>query len=545
MSEAMIKSSALMALGTLISRVTGFIRNILIVALLGTSLLGDTYNVGNTMPNIIYNLILGGALTAVFLPQIVRAAKDPDGGSLFISKLATLVMSILVALTAVAMIAAPFFLTLYAPSFDGREAQVTLLFIWFCLPQILFYGLYALLGQIANAKGSFGPMMWSPILNNLVVIALFSYFLLTFDEITLGTITDQNVAIIGLGTTLGIAVQALALVPVVKGLKVGIKANFKFRGAGLGKSITLGSWTLLYALITQIGFAITVNLGTRTTKEAATLANDSSLLTSGLGFTPYQNAYLIFLLPHSIFAISIATAILPDLARKVQMSNLEGIRSDLVHSLRLLGVVLVPAMIFFALFGRNLGSAIFFGIPVEDARFIGKLLSAFALAGIPLALNMIFTRSLNAFENTRYQVVANTVINLIAISLSFLAYSILEIQWKTFGMAIAFSISYFIGVFVTYRGLRRFLQHLPHRLYLLLYLKLALISSALFAVAIVLQQLASKMDFVQINQGWGNTLYLVLVLALVTPLYLLIAKRLGVKEVGEVVSLFTRGKVAP
>jgi len=545
MSESLIKSSALMAAGTLISRITGFIRNILIVALLGTSLLGDSYNVGNTMPNILYNLILGGALTAVFLPQIVRAAKDPAGESLFISRLVTLVMSILVILTVIAMITAPVFLALYAPSFDGREARVTLLFIWFCLPQILFYGLYALLGQIANAKGSFGPMMWSPILNNLVVITLFGYFIFIFDDISLNTIGDGDVAIIGLGTTLGIAIQALALIPVVKRLKVGIKANFKFRGVGLGKSISLGGWTLLYAFITQIGFAITVNLGTRITKEAAVLANDSSLLASGLGFTPYQNAYLIFLLPHSIFAISIATAILPNLARKVQVSDLEGVRSELIHSLRLLGVVLVPAMIFFALFGQNLSSAIFFGIPVEDARFIGKLLSAFALAGIPLSLNMIFTRSLNAFENTKFQVFANAVINLVAIGLSLLAYSILEIQWKAFGMAISFSLSYLVGVFITYFGLRKYLHLLPHRLYLALYLKLALISSMLFVVAIALQQVASRIGLVQINPGWGNTLYLVLVLALVTPLYLLIAKKLGVKEVDEVVTVFTRGKVAP
>ena len=534
-----------MAAGTLISRITGFIRNILIVALLGTSLLGDSYNVGNTMPNILYNLILGGALTAVFLPQIVRAAKDSAGESLFISRLVTLVMSILVILTVIAMIAAPVFLALYAPSFDGREARVTLLFIWFCLPQILFYGLYALLGQIANAKGSFGPMMWSPILNNLVVITLFGYFIFIFDDISLNTISDGDVAIIGLGTTLGIAIQALALIPVVKGLKVGIKANFKFRGVGLGKSISLGGWTLLYAFITQIGFAITVNLGTRITKEAAVLANDSSLLASGLGFTPYQNAYLIFLLPHSIFAISIATAILPNLARKVQVSDLEGVRSELIHSLRLLGVVLVPAMIFFALFGQNLSSAIFFGIPLEDARFIGKLLSAFALAGIPLSLNMIFTRSLNAFENTKFQVFANAVINLVAIGLSLLAYSILEIQWKTFGMAISFSFSYLVGVSITYFGLRKYLQLLPHRLYLSLYLKLALISSMLFVVAFALQQVASRIGLVQINPGWGNTLYLVLVLTLVTPLYLLIAKKLGVKEVDEVVTVFTRGKVAP
>ncbi|MFZ9910423.1 MAG: hypothetical protein ACO3EX_06840, partial [Candidatus Nanopelagicaceae bacterium] len=144
-----------------------------------------------------------------------------------------------------------------------------------------------------------------------------------------------------------------------------------------------------------------------------------------------------------------------------------------------------------------------------------------------------------------FQVVANFVINLVAIVLSLLAYLTLEIQWKTFGMALAFSISYLIGVFVTYLGLRRYLHHLTHRLYLLLYLKLALISSLLFAAAILLQQVALRMGVVEINQGWGNTLYLTLVLAFVTPLYLFIAKKMGVKEVGEVVTVITRGKVAP
>ena len=161
-----------MALGTIFSRITGLVRNLMIVAVLGTGILGDTYNVGNTTPNIIYNLLIGGSLTAVFVPQIVRAFRDPDGGLGFISKLATMVSVGLLGITALAMLATPLLVELYAPSFEGRARNLTIAFTLYCLPQVFFYGLYGIWGQITNAKERFGPMMWSPIANNLVVIEI-------------------------------------------------------------------------------------------------------------------------------------------------------------------------------------------------------------------------------------------------------------------------------------------------------------------------------------------------------------------------------------
>ncbi|MGA1669800.1 MAG: murein biosynthesis integral membrane protein MurJ, partial [Candidatus Nanopelagicaceae bacterium] len=289
MSDGLIKSTLVMALGTLFSRITGFIRNVVIVALLGTALLGDAYNVGNTMPNIVYNLIIGGALTAVFLPQIVRALKDEDGGSAFISKLVTLVVTTLLLITTIAIILAPLLIKIYAPTFDGREAEITLIFMLFCLPQILFYGLFALLGQIANSRGSFAPMMWAPIVNNFVVITIFTIFLLQNSNLRAETITDGQVQTLAFATTLGIIAQSLVLIPVIRKFHIGITMDFKWRGFGLRKSIRLAGWTLIYALITQVGFLITVNLTTRISKEASLLG-----IEEGLGLTPYQNAYLIF-----------------------------------------------------------------------------------------------------------------------------------------------------------------------------------------------------------------------------------------------------------
>lgn len=531
MMADLLRPSLLMALGTMLSRITGFIRNLIIVALLGTALLGDSYNVANTMPNIVYNLIIGGALTAVFLPQIVRALKDSDGGRAFISKLFTLALVTLLLITTVAMVIAPLLLDLYAPTFEGREREVTLIFMYFCLPQILFYGLFAILGQIANSRDSFAPMMWAPILNNVVVIAIFSFFLLRFPGLDLSKITDGQVRSLAIATTLGIVAQALILIPVIKRIGIGFGLDFKWRGFGLGKSIRLAGWTFIFALITQVGFLITVNLTTRISKEASLLG-----IEAGLGLTPYQNAYLIFLLPHSIFAISVATAVLPSLSRNVQDGAIEEVRNSMAKAIRLVGIVAIPATFFFLFFGEMIGQTIFFGISEKDAAFIGRVLSIFALALLPLALNTIFFRTLNAFENTKSQAFVNLIINAIASLIAFTAYLVLPIESKTLGIAAGFTASYLLGQFITYRMLKTYIEHLEHRPYLILYLKLAVISATILGFFAIIAGLLPS----GVESNVGNTLYLLLVLLGTSVLYGAIAARMGVTEVSEVMKIVGR-----
>ncbi|MEY3374620.1 MAG: hypothetical protein RIT18_1251 [Actinomycetota bacterium] len=227
------------------------------------------------------------------------------------------------------MVLAPLFISLYAPSFTGRSRDVTVAFALYCLPQILFYGLFGVLGQVANAKEKFGPMMWAPIANNLVVIALFTYFLTVVDEISLQTITDTQVMTLGLGTTLGIALQALILIPTLK--STGLKLRFRtdWRGVGLDKALRLASWMFLFVLISQLGFLITVNLATR-----AGVAAEAAGVAYGVGYTPYVNAYLILLLPHSIVTISIVTALLPRLSSFVIDKKIDELKSALATALR-------------------------------------------------------------------------------------------------------------------------------------------------------------------------------------------------------------------
>ena len=522
----LIRSSSLMGLGTIISRGTGLIRNLLLVAALGTGILGDAYNVANTTPNIIYNLLIGGALSAVFVPQIVRSFRDSDGGSVYVSRLVSLLATVLLLVTVLAMVIAPLLISIYAPAFDGRSRDVSIAFALYCLPQILFYGLFGVLGQVANAKERFGPMMWAPIANNLVVIVLFSYFLSVTDEISLQTISDQQIRLLGIGTTLGIALQALILLPTIKATGLKLRFRFDWRGVGLDKSIRLAGWMFVFVFISQLGFLITVNLATR-----AAVAADAAGVSYGVGYTPYANAYLILLLPHSIVTISIVTALLPKLSELVIDKKIEQVKERLSTALRLIGIVTVPAAIFFLLFGERVAEAIFFGITEQDAIYIGRVLSAMALGLIPLSINLVLIRGLNAFENTKYQVISNLIINVVAVGISFAAFFTMQARAVTVGLGIAFTASYWIGIIFTYLLLRKFVGGLPLRSLFLFYLKLIIAAVAsVFIAAFVAQSLELE----------GNILDLLGVLVGTALLYLLVARVMRVNEVSQSIKVILR-----
>ena len=517
-----------MAVGTLLSRITGLVRNLLLVAILGTAVLGDTYNVGNTMPNIIYNLIVGGALTAVFVPQIVRQSRAADGGSAYISRLFTFVSSLLLILTVLAILLAPIFVSFYAPTFSGKSYELTLAFMRYCLPQIFFMGVFALLGQIANARSIFGPMMWAPILNNVVAISIFASFLSS--DLTFEGITNEQVRWLGLGTTLGVLVQALVLIPVLRRAKISLRPRFDWRGSGLGHSIRLAGWTVLFVLISQIGYLITVNLATRASVKA--LAEGISY---GVGYTPYSNAYLILLLPHSIVTISVVTAILPKLSSFVIDNDLAKLREQLIKAIKLVGVVTVPSAALFLAFGSLISDVLFFGISSNDARYIGYVLAAFALATIPLSINLIAIRGLNAFENTRAQVRANLIINGVAIVLSLMGFFILPTRWITMGLAAAFTISYWVGSIVTFLLLEKESGVIEKRGFIRTYGRLAVASCVVIAPMYFMVQAINIASI-----PGGNSALLFIVLAISFSGFLVVAKALKVDEINDVMQLIFR-----
>lgn len=522
----LIRSSSVMGLGTIISRATGLIRNLLLVAALGTGLLGDAFNVANTTPNIIYNLLIGGALSAVFVPLIVQSFRQEDGGSAFISRLLSLIASALLFITIAAMLLAPLLVSLYAPTFSGRSRDVTLAFALYCLPQILFYGLYGILGQVANAKEKFGPMMWAPIANNLLVIVLFSYFISVTDEISLETISDSQIALLGLGSTIGIALQAMILIPTLR--KSGLKLSFRrdWRGVGLDKTLKLASWAFIFVLISQLGFLITVNLATR----AAVLAQEQGI-DYGVGYTPYANAYLVMLLPHSIVTISIVTALLPGLSKLAFDKKLSEVRDQLSKALRLAAILTIPASLLFFFFAEEIASAIFFGISEQSAEYIGRVLAAMSLGLIPLSINLVLIRGLNAFENTKYQVISNLVINLVALTISIWAFLNLDVADITVGLGAALAISYWVGIVCTYYLLRKYSGPLNIVSLLLFHSKIAMIA---FFSCLAISNLQSRLDLE------GNLFSLLIVLLSTFALYLALGRVLKVSEISQVLKVLLR-----
>jgi putative peptidoglycan lipid II flippase len=442
----LFRASGIMAIGTILSRITGFFRAILAVAVLGTALLADSYNVANTMPNILYNLLVGGALTAIFVPQLIRSFSDEDGGNGFASRLVTTISGILLLLVLIGVIFAPALVRLYAPEFTTsgfeKEFEIAVAFTRYCLPQIFFLGLFTMLGQVANARGSFAPLMWAPIANNLVVIAIFAGVLIMQQNISVENITDGQIQLLGWGTTLGIVVQALILIPVVR--RSGIRLRPIFGVAGLGKSFSLAGWTLVYVLISQLGYLITVNVAT-----SAAVRSAQAGIATGVGFTPFTSAYYIMLLPYSIVTISIVTALLPHLSKLAIEKNTLEVKKQLIRAIRMCGVVTVPSSVAFLLFGSLMTEVLYFGISLEDSRYIGYVLSALSLGLVAFSINLILIRGFNAFEDTRTQVISILIINIISSALSYLFLATLRNELVTIGLGLAFAISYIFGLFVT------------------------------------------------------------------------------------------------
>ena len=451
-NNELFRASGIMAIGTILSRITGFIRALLAVAVLGTALLADTFNVANTMPNILYNLLVGGALTAIFVPQLVRSFSDEDGGEGFASRLVTTISMILLVLVAVGVLFAPALVRLYAPEFSTpgfeTEQAIAVAFTRYCLPQIFFLGLFTMLGQVANARGSFAPLMWAPIANNLVVIVVFAGMLVVQRSLSLDTITDAQVQILGWGTTLGVVVQALILIPVVK--RSGIHLRLMLGVKGLGKSFGLAGWTLVYVLISQLGYLVTVNVAT-----SAAVRSARAGITTGVGFTPFTSAYYIMLLPYSIVTISIVTALLPHLSKLAIQKDVEEVRKQLIRAIRMVGVVTVPSAVALLLFGPLMTQALYLGIPLEDARYIGYVLSALSLGLVAFSINLILIRGFNAFEDTKTQVVSIFIINVVSVALSYVFLAVLDSNWVTVGLGVAFSVSYIVGLFITVALLKR------------------------------------------------------------------------------------------
>ncbi|MBT2408400.1 murein biosynthesis integral membrane protein MurJ [Streptomyces sp. ISL-87] len=448
---SVLRSGVLMAAGSIVSRATGFVRSAVVVAALGTGLLGDSYAVSNTVPNILYMLLIGGALNAVFVPELVRAAKEhEDGGAAYTDRLLTACTAALVVLTAVAVLAAPLIVSTYT-DYDGAQASTTVALARYCLPQILFYGLFTLLGQVLNARGRFGAMMWTPVLNNLVIIGVFGLFLHLSHDATDG-LTAAETRLLGLGTTAGIVIQALALIPSLRAARFRWRPRFDWRGKGLSRPLRNAGWLVMLVFTNQIGYWVVTRLSTTTGQRAVEAG-----LAGGAGYTAYSNAYQLWIVPQGIITVSLVTALMPRMSSAATDGDLAAVRRDISYALRSSAALVVPAAaVFAALAPWVMGGVFEYGrTRAADIEVMAGMLMAFAPGLIAFSGQYVLSRGFYALSDTRTPFFLNLVIAALNAALSAAAYLLLPPRWAVTGMAGAYSVALFAGLAVTAYTLAR------------------------------------------------------------------------------------------
>lgn len=400
-TRALLAPSAVMATGTITSRVTGIARDIAMAAALGFYLVSDAFSLGNSLPTILYILVVGGALNAVFIPQLVRRMReDADQGKAYADALLTVAATILLVLSVAAVVAAPWIVDLYTPDdYPQAEYELAVAFARLCLPQIFFYGLYSMLSQVLNARGRFGAPMFAPIANNIIAIATFLLFIAVAGTSAAadGVLTTDQVLILGIGTTLGVVLQALILIPLLSRAGYLWRPSFAWREQGLGHAAKLAAWTVGLVLVNQIAYLVITRFATQANVDASA----AGVVAAGL--TTYQKAHLVFMLPHSVITVSVVTALLPALSRVAHAGRMRQVGADVSGAMRLIAAAITPIAAILAVTGPGIAILLFgYGAATTDqAAEMGRIVSIFMLGLIPFTLFYVLLRGFYALEDTR------------------------------------------------------------------------------------------------------------------------------------------------
>lgn len=524
--RSLVRSSTVMALGTIASRLTGFAKTAVLAFALGTAALGDAYNTANTIPNAVYELLLGGILTSVVVPLLVRARKrDTDGGEAYEQRLFTLATIGLFAVTLVAVAAAGPLISLYTRGFTEAQHELAVTLARFFLPQIFFYGVTAMARATLNTRGHFAAPMWTPVLNNLVVIGVgVGFLVITSSGVSPGSVGPTETRLLGIGTTLGIVVQAVALVPALR--KVGFHWRPRFDLAKLDyRHITsVAGWVVGYVLINQLGFLIVTNLAT----AAGSRAGEG--VPYGAGYTPYMYAFLLFSLPYAIVAVSVITALLPRMSSHADERRYDLVRADLSTGLRLTSVLIVPGAVAMLALGPQIAVVLFahFRTSVVDAVYVGYVLGAFAIGLVGYSVFQLMLRVFYALQDTRTPALIAVLRVAVMGALDVVAFLVLPPGWIVAGMALAYSASYYVAAAVAGAILHHRLGGIDgrHITSTLGRLFAASVPGGIFAYAMALG-FTQTLDLGVVT----SAVSIVVGLAVGGLLYVLIAIRLGVQEV--------------
>ena len=444
----LLRSSGGMALGTLVSRLTGFLRTLLLAYAIGSQTLGNAYNAANTLPNVVYDLMLGGILTSVVVPLLVTAARrDPDRGESYFQRTFTLGVIALGAITLVATLAAALIVDLYAGAIQGSERHVMLVFAYFFIPQIFFYGVSSLAGAILNARGRFAAPMWTPVINNIVVILiLLMYVAVAGLSRTTATITSGQIVLLGIGTTLGIVAQTAALIPSLLRCGFRPRPTFGFQRAEVAEIGRMAGWLSGYVITTQITFFTTVRV-----------ANTASVHAPGAGFAAYTYAYQLFQMPYAIIGISVITALLPRMAAHATARRYSRVRADFSTGIRLSSVIVVPSSLLLAVLGGPLAQALFGhgSTSVANANYIGEVFAVFSLGLVPYMTFQLLLRVFYSLHDSRTPCFIGVATMAVNVTINVVALNVLPAHRVVQGLAAGYVFAYLVGAVLAWRLLLR------------------------------------------------------------------------------------------
>ena len=401
------RASLWMASGTVVSRILGLVRTVMLAAAIGiTNNEADAFGVANQLPNNVYAIIVGGLLNAVLVPQIVRAKVRKDGGKGYIDGLLTVIISVFALITILATLAAPALVRLYTSGWDNDTLALATAFAYWCLPQLFFYGLYSILGEVLNARSSFGPFMWAPVLNNLVAIAGLAIFMALYGPAGSQHVwNDSQITVLAGSATLGVASQALILFFFWKRIGLKFSFNFKLKGLGLRPALKAASWTLGMLVITQIGGLIQTSLTSSTL--AARTATSGSTMTGIASVAVAGTAWLIFMIPHSVGTVSIATAYFTRMSEHAHAKNYDALKADVIKALRSILALSAIATTVMIVLSFPIGAV--FASSYESTKALGLVLAAMMLGLIPFSVNFMLQRVFYALEDTKSPFVFTTI----------------------------------------------------------------------------------------------------------------------------------------
>jgi len=520
--STLARSTGAVATATVASRATGFIRTLALAAVLGTAVVGDAYNGANSLPNMVYELLLGGVMSSVFVPVLARARLRGRAHSREFTQrllLATIIGAAVA--TVVAVLCVP--LLVGALVSDSDQSKLTTVLAYLLFPEIFFYALAATVTAVLNVRDSYAPAAWAPVLNNVMVLATVGIFVLVPGPMTLtpSSMTTAQVLVLGIGTTAGIVGQASWTVVALR--RTGFRWSWRVRplpytwrpvrvGAGL-----LG-WIVAYVAISQVGVTFVL-----------LVAFDHG------GVSTYTYADLLFQVPYGILGVSLLTVLTPRIARAVADDDRGALIADMGRAARYSVVALVPAAVAMTLLGPMLTTVMFIGrVDVDAARLIGisLALSAFGLA--PFALVMLQLRVFYAGNDMRTPALINVAMVATKIAVVALSAATLPSQVVVVTLPVASSLSYLVGAVCGHLALRRRYGLLGFHAVLETFTRVlwASVVAGLFCVASV----GLSHRFID-NPREAAAVTLLAAAAFAVPAFLLAARTIGVPEVRHARSL--------